>query len=56
MNYRNKEYKFFEIIFVNNKPDKVKLYLKSPYEYGFDKGMVTTYWDNEKLTDKPMIL
>ncbi len=55
MKYRGKEYKFFEIIFENNKPQTVRLYESSPYEYGYAKSSVTTYWDNEKLTDKPMI-
>ena len=55
MKYREKEYKFFEIIFEDNKPQTVKLYISSPYEYGYEKGSISTYWDNDKLTDKPMI-
>jgi hypothetical protein len=55
MKYRGKEYKWYEIIFEDNKPQLVKLYKKSPYEYGNHEERVTTYWDNEKLTDKPII-
>ena len=53
MKYRNKEYKWFSIIFQDNKPETVILYNNSPY--GINKKGVTTYWDNEKLTDKPEI-
>jgi len=53
MKYRNKEYKEFSVIFKDNKPETVILYKGSPY--GSHKDEVTTYWDNEKLTDKPSI-
>ena len=55
MKYRGRKYKYFEIIFVDNKPETVKLYKTSPYQYGYSQGSVTTYWDNERLTDKPII-
>ena len=51
MKYRGKEYKFFSIIFKDNKPETVILYEGTPY--GRSTREVTTYWDNEKLTDKP---
>jgi hypothetical protein len=55
MKYRGKKYRFFEIIFEDNKPHTTKLYVKSPYLYGYEKGSVITYFDNPELTDKPII-
>jgi hypothetical protein len=55
MKYRGRKYKYYEIIFVDDKPETVKLYKTSPYQYGYSQGSVTTYWDNERLTDKPII-
>ena len=53
MKYRGTKYKWFEVMFENGVPVQVHLYKKSPYEYGNTDGKVTTYWDNEKLTEKP---
>lgn len=55
MKYRNKEYKWFEIMFEDGKPVQVHLYKKSPFKYGNHDGKVTTYWDNKVLTDKPVL-
>ena len=55
MKYRGQEYKWFEIMFENNEPIQVHLYKKSPFEYGNREGKVTTYWDNELLTETPII-
>lgn len=56
MKYRNREYKWFQIIFENNKPLTVVLYKKNPFEaFNYSEESVTTYWDNELLTDKPII-
>lgn len=55
MKYLGKEYKWFSITFENGKPDGVILFKNNPYGYrGYD-GSITTYWDNEKLTEKPII-
>lgn len=53
MKYRGKEYKWFEVMFIDGKPEQVHLYKKTPFEYGNLDGKVTTYWENEKLTEKP---
>lgn len=53
MKYRGKAYKWYEIMFADGKPEQVHLYENSPYEFGNTKGKVTTYWDNEVLTEKP---
>ena len=55
MKYRGTEYKWYEIMFENNKPVQLHLYKKSPYEFGNTEGKVTTYWENEALTEKPNI-
>lgn len=54
MKYCGKEYKWLKILFEDGKPIGVELYRNCPWEYGHEDGKVTTYWDNEKLTDKPI--
>lgn len=56
MKYNGKEYEWFEIMFENGKPEGVKLYKNCPWKhFRVEDGMVFTYWDNEKLTEKPKI-
>jgi hypothetical protein len=56
MKYHGKEYKWFSVMFEDGKPDGVTLYPSSPYGYNWGKeGKVTTYWENENLTEKPII-
>lgn len=54
MKYRSKEYKWFEIMFEDGKPIQVHLYKNSPYDWGSNRDKVTTFWDNELLTEKPL--
>ena len=54
MKYRNKKYKWFVIIFEDDQPEGVILYSKDPYNHGNEQGKITTYWDNEQLTEKPL--
>jgi hypothetical protein len=55
MKYRGKEYKWFKIMFEDGKPDGVELYENCPWEYRAKDGSILTYWDNELLTEKPII-
>lgn len=55
MKYQGKEYKWFKILFTEGKLDGIELYTNCPWEYRGENGKITTYWDNEKLTDKPLI-
>lgn len=56
MKYNNKEYKWFSISFEDIKPGIVILYKNDPYSAGFTHEAVTTFWENEKLTEKPIIV
>jgi len=53
MKYRGKQYPWYYIHFENDVPNVVKLFKKNPFEYGNLDGAVTTYWENEELTEKP---
>ena len=55
MKYRGIEYKWFKILFIEGKPDGVELFKNCPWEFRPDDGKVITYWENELLTDKPII-
>lgn len=59
MKYREKEYKNFIVIFENNEPTGVIL-LPEMHKYSHCLSLsgdssVTTYWNNELLTNKPII-
>ena len=56
MKYNGKNYKWFKILFTDGKPDGVELYPNCPWHYRGEFGKITTYWENESLTDKPIIL
>jgi len=56
MKYKGKEYRWFQIMFEDGKPEGVVLFTSSPYEYNPQRGSITTFWDNEQLTDKPQIV
>lgn len=55
MKYRNKEFKWYKILFVDGKPEGVELFSNCPWKYRGEYNKITTYWDNEKLTDKPSL-
>lgn len=55
MKYRNKKYKWFKVLFVDDKPDGVELFKNCPWQYRGEEGKITTYWENKNLTDKPNI-
>lgn len=57
MKYRGKEYKNYQIMFLDGKPGGVTLLpeQQSQWHYIQEKGSIFTYWDNPDLTDKPLI-
>lgn len=58
MKYQNKKYKWCSVLLVDGIPDGVELYKNQPWTWlsGDNlEGKITTFWENEKLTDKPVI-